>query len=802
MTIHVSMELRQVLAEAEDIATQVSQNFCTTHLLLGLFTVDNRAKILLEEKGLNEDVLLENVHIIREEPPKTIRLVKSKASEIATGCHAQAIDCLHLLIAMCGLRQTAAYELLSLSGLSVAQFRNTALSYVTTALPRRLTIKKRSGTDQLHKNLGAKGSFQQAQPVHSAPPAVLNENETRPEIGITAPQQNVMAEDGTPDELPKNAWDLESAYFPQLSKLGRNLSSEAAEGRIDPLIGRKKELTQVIDTLLKRRANNPLLVGEPGVGKTAIVEGLALHIVQGNQETKALSDRRVIELDVASLLAGTQLRGAFSEKLQQIREEVKAAQGSVVVFFDEMHTLIGAGSTGDGPQDAANELKAALARGEFPCIGATTHDEYRRFIESDPALTRRFQLIQVPEPSLEDTVEILKGIADEYAEHHGVRYDQAAIETAVRLSSRYITDRCLPDKAISLLDLAGSRAQRSGRKKVDREAIARVVSSVADIPVERLLATDSERFLNMEQILGLQIIGHSAVMRAIANVIRRNYAGFTQNRPIASLLFLGPTGVGKTESARALAHFLFSHRDAMVKLDMSEYTEPHAVARMLGSPPGYVGHQEGGQLTEAVRRKPYTIVLFDEVEKAHLDVQQVLLQIMDEGRLTDAKGRTVDFTNTVVIMTTNLGAEALGRPNSARIGFGQKTQPATSQAKDVLGIARQGFPPELWGRMDEHLYFRQLTSEDLVAIAALVLKDSLARLEKERDIRVTPDPIVASHIVESSCQDHSLGARPIRAAIRRFLEEPLAEAILQKRFTSGDRIRVSLSNNSLRFSLV
>ncbi len=573
MSLHASMELRQVLAEAEDIATQVSQTLTTAHLLLGLFTLENRAKILLNEKDIDEDVLLEHVHTTGDEAPDAVRSVKRKAAELAVGAGAEAVDCLHLLVSICGMRHTVARELLERAGLNVPQFRNMALSYVTTAYPRRLTVKKKGRRSR--QAAQARSAVQPANPsmAPSAPPAVIEadeEDDDRPEIGlprrplVDAPRPGEMAEDGTPDALPDNPWDLAPTRFPLLSKLGRNLTALAHEGRLEPLVGRTHELDEVIDTLLKRRANNPLLVGEPGVGKTAIVEGLALKITSDSPDARALADRTLVELDVASLLAGTQLRGAFSEKLQQIRDEVRSAEGQVIVFFDEMHTLIGAGSTGDGPQDAANELKSSLARGEFPCIGATTHDEYRKFIEQDPALARRFQLIQVPEPSPEATLEILTGIAEEYAEHHSVRYDEDALEAAVALSSRYITDRCLPDKAIGLLDLAGSRARRSGRDRVDRAAVARVVSSVAGIPVDRLLMTDAERLLNMEQILGLQIIGHTTSIRAIAKVIRRNYAGFAHRRPIGSFLFLGSTGVGKTETARALAQFLFGSRDALV----------------------------------------------------------------------------------------------------------------------------------------------------------------------------------------------------------------------------------------------
>jgi len=793
MTLHLSTELRQVMAEAQDIASQVGQRLTSAHLLLALFTVQNRAEILLKEKNVDEDVILAYVHTVEGEPPGTVKIIHKKAQQIANGCGAEAIDCLHLLIALCGMRNTLAYELLRRSGLSVPQFRNTALSYVTGRLPRRLTVKRKS--EQTTRNSTA------ATPVIDVPsmPPAAEPVEDEEEMAEDHDESDPGPLDSAAPSHPPTEWDLEPTGFPLLHRLGRNLTALAAVGRIDPLVGRDAEVEEVIDTLLKRRANNPLLVGEPGVGKTAIIEGLPLRIVNGTSDTETLRDRRLVELDVASLLAGTQLRGAFSEKLQQIRKEVKKAKGSVVVFIDEMHTLMGAGATGDGPQDAANELKAALARGEFPCIGATTYDEYRRFIEQDAALARRFRPIQIPEPSAEETLTILKGIADDYARHHEVTYDTDALETAVNLSSRYITDRCLPDKAISLLDLAGSRARRSGKDRVDREAVARVVSSVASVPVERLLTTDSERLLNMEKIIGLQLIGHTQVVRSIANVIRRNYAGFSNKRPIGSFLFLGPTGVGKTECARALADFLFDNREALVKLDMSEYSEAHTVSRLIGSPPGYVGHHEGGQLTEAVRRRPYTIVLFDEVEKAHPEVQQVMLQILDDGRLTDGRGRAVDFTNVVVILTSNLGAAKLASVGAGRIGFGQDKSTGEQDAREVITAARKAFPPELWGRMDEHLFFRPLDASDLVAIAGLIMKDSALRLESERGITIETTAEVARFLVERGCPDTSLGARPLRGTVRKMVEEPLAEEILSGRFSKGDRIRITTAGEGLGF---
>ena len=802
MTLHSSTELRQVIAEATDIAGQVRQRLNTAHLLLALFTVRNRAEILLKEKQIDEDKLLDLVHTVEGEPKDAIKEVQQRARQIATGCQAESVDCLHLLVALCGMRETLAYDLLRRSGLSVPKFRNTALSFVTGRLPRRLLYKKPPEPAQGVPAPSA-APRAQPQPPRSLPPTVQCPSVAAPKAVVLSdfcllPGRGAAA--ALPSLHPGSKWDLDPAQYPMLCSLGRNITVLADAGKIDSLIGRERELEEVIDTLLKRRSNNPLLVGEPGVGKTAIVEGLALHIVKGHPETRGLGHRSIIELDVSTLLAGTQFRGAFSEKLKNLREEVRKSQGAVVVFFDEIHTIIGAGATGEGAQDAANELKSALARGEFPCIGATTHDEYRRFIEQDAAFTRRFRVVQVNEPSAEETLSILKGVAKEYSRHHLVTYDEEALSAAVRLSSRYITDRCLPDKAIALLDLAGSRARRSGKSTVDREAMARVVSAVAHVPVDRLLMTDAERLLNMEQILGLQIIGHAAVIRAIAGVIRRNYAGFAHRRPMGSFLFLGPSGVGKTECARALSKFMFSTRDALVQLDMSEYTEPHSVARLLGSPPGYVGHHEGGQLTEAVRQHPYSVVLFDEIDKAHPEVRQLLLQVLDEGRLTDGRGRAVDFTNVVVILTTNLGTQHLTQRAAARIGFSAaSTQRAEDLAKQTLEEARKGFPPELWGRMEEHLFFRPLSTDDLVAIAGLMIKDSAEQLRAERGMSLQIDPQVAHFLVARGCLDATLGARPLRGVIRGWLEEPLAETILSGKFQPGEAIQILAGADRLVF---
>ncbi|HZW90587.1 MAG TPA: ATP-dependent Clp protease ATP-binding subunit, partial [Myxococcaceae bacterium] len=612
-----SSDLALVLSEADDIAQSVSQKPTTAHAVLALFTVDNPGQRLLKERGVDEDRLLALVKSAPTEPDGTLRELRERAREIARACGSREADCLHLLIAVTRLR-CAGHELLAGTGLDLTAVRNTALSYFLSGrMPRKF---------------GPRDARSPARPA-PAPPrvsttvALLPEASPRalvdsdgealaalpfppaPATGLAPPPVLRVV---TPAEgLP---WELDPATFPLLAQLGRNLTALAREGGLDPVVGRAREMEEVLDVLGKRRTNNPCLVGEPGVGKTAVVEGVAQRLLSAPGD---LGKKVVVELSTADLLAGTSLRGSLSERLNGLKEEMRRAGGRVVVFLDEIHTLVGAGSTGEGAQDAANELKGALARGEFPCIGATTHDEFRRFIQADPALERRFTAVVVREPTVAETVEILSGLLTRYEEHHRVRYARAAVEAAASLAARYVTDRQNPDKAVSLLDLAGSRVTRAGRDRVEVKDVAEVVARIAGLPVERLLTGDAARLLRLEEELGARVVGHAAAVERVARVLRRNYAGFASRRPLGSFLFLGPTGVGKTELARALADVLFGTRDALIRLDMSELSESHATSRLIGAPAGYVGYQDGGQLTEAVRRRPSAVVLLDEVEKAH-----------------------------------------------------------------------------------------------------------------------------------------------------------------------------------------
>lgn len=592
----------------------------------------------------------------------------------------------------------------------------------------------------------------------------------------------------------------EEPQLPPLEEFGYDITKAAREGKLDPLVGREDEIQRVIQILGRRRKNNPMLVGDPGVGKSAIVEGIAIKIVTGDIPP-SLTDKRLISLDLGSIVAGTKYRGDFEKRLKSIINEV-AANPDVILFIDEFHTIVGAGGA-SGSLDAANMLKPALARGDIQCIGATTLDEFRKIIEKDGALDRRFQKIVVEHTDIPHSISILDRLKTNYEKHHNVIYTDDAIEACVRMSDRYITDRCLPDKAIDAMDEAGSMVRLKNPRRTGRvtaEDVASIISKMTGIPSGRIAEGEGSKLMKMKSKLQGRIIGQDEAIDKVVRAIRRNRAGIKDpGKPIGTFLFFGPTGVGKTQLAKALAEYLFDSEENMIRLDMSEYMEKFNVSRLIGAPPGYVGFEEGGQLSERVRRKPYCVVLLDEIEKAHPDVFNVLLQVMDEGRLTDSNGRTISFRNTIVIMTSNVGSRELDEYGSG-VGFSTSGRNVQINRKAVLEKAvRKAFPPEFINRVDEQIFFNSLTKEDIGRIIDIELKALKKRVKDAGfDLTVTS---AAKRLVADLGYDPSYGARPLKRAIQRHIEDPVSEHIITGRMLAGkkglshDRIRVSLADD-------
>lgn len=664
-------------------------------------------------------------------------------------------------------------------------------------------------------------------------------------VSLNKARQQVLQLLGSNETGSSAAGTNSNANTPTLDSLARDLTAIAKEDSLDPVIGRSKEIQRVIEVLSRRTKNNPVLIGEPGVGKTAIAEGLAQQIIN-NEVPEILRDKRVMTLDMGTVVAGTKYRGEFEDRLKKVMDEIRQA-GNIILFIDELHTLIGAGGA-EGAIDASNILKPSLARGELQCIGATTLDEYRKYIEKDAALERRFQPIQVDQPSVDESIQILQGLRDRYEAHHRVSITDDAIEAAVKLSDRYISDRFLPDKAIDLIDEAGSKVRlrsfttppnlkeleqkldevrkekdaavqsqefekaaslrdteqrlreqvedtkKSWKEKQGQENsevtvddIAMVVSSWTGVPVSKIAQTETDKLLNMENILHSRVIGQDEAVVAVAKAVRRTRAGLKDpKRPIGSFIFLGPTGVGKTELARALAESIFGDEESMIRIDMSEYMEKHSTSRLVGSPPGYVGYDEGGQLTEKVRRKPYSVVLLDEIEKAHPDVFNILLQVLEDGRLTDSKGRTVDFRNTILIMTSNVGASELKRNKYVGFNVQDETQNHKDMKDKVMGELKRAFRPEFINRIDEIIVFHSLEKKHLTEIVSL-MSDQLTKRLKEQDLSIELTDAAKAKVAEEGV-DLEYGARPLRRAIQKHVEDRLSEELLRGNIHKGQHI--------------
>jgi len=797
---------QKVLIYAQEEALRLRHNYIgTEHILLGLVKEGQGiAAQLIKSKGIDLDSLrtaVISMVSMGDEPvdkvlgytPRTKYIIESSANEARNFNH-NYVGTEHLLLALLREGEGVAAQILKAMGIT--------LEYVESELRKRLSDDK------------------------SSPRA------------------------GTPSAKKHNT--------PNLDQYGRDLTEMAREGKLDPIIGREKETERVIQILSRRTKNNPVLIGDPGVGKTAIAEGLAQKIAEG-AVPEILKDKRVVTLDLSAMVAGSKYRGEFEERLKNVMNEIRESK-NVILFIDEMHTIIGAGGA-EGAIDASNILKPALARGEIQAIGATTLDEYRKYVEKDAALERRFQPVMVGEPTKEETIKILEGLRDKYEAHHKVKITDESIRAAVELSDRYITDRFLPDKAIDLIDEAASRVriktftappdvkkleeelaslekekaeaintqnfekaaeirdkEQELKKKLEvvkkewnekanenkltigEEEIAYIVSLWTGIPVTKLAEEESKRLLNLEKILHERVIGQDEAVEAVSKAIKRARVGLKDpKRPVGSFIFLGPTGVGKTELSRALAEVLFGDENAMIRIDMSEYMEKHTVSRLIGSPPGYVGYEEGGQLTEKVRRKPYSVVLLDEIEKAHPDVFNILLQILEDGRLTDGKGRTVDFKNTVVIMTSNVGASTIKRQKV--MGFtsstNEKEEAYERMKENVMEELKKNFRPEFLNRIDDVIVFHQLEEEHLKKIVDLMLK-SLAKRIKEIDIEIDVTDEAKSLLVKKGF-DPVYGARPLRRAIQKMVEDKLSEEMLAGNVKAGSKVLIDSDGENLVF---
>ncbi len=804
---------KSVLKRAQAAARRSGQGYIgTEHILLGLYREESCvASRILTENGLDESRLMQLIKdyivpdtsvIIREREgysPKAKNLLE-EAGRLAERFHSELIGTEHLLLAMIKENDNVAVRLLTTMGISVQKI------YVDTLT----AIGEEPG---LYKT-----------------------------------------------DLMKNKNQQKKKNPSSLEQYSRDLTALAREGKLDPVIGRESEIQRVIQIISRRTKNNPCLIGEPGVGKTAVVEGLAQRIVAGNVPY-TVQDKRVLMLDLSGMVAGSKYRGEFEERIKKVVAEV-IASGDVLLFLDELHTLIGAGGA-EGAIDASNILKPSLARGEIQLIGATTIEEYRKYVEKDAALERRFQPVTVEEPTEEEAIAILEGVAPRYEEHHRVTITKEAIEAAVRLSSRYINDRRLPDKAIDLIDEASSAArlkvmktpeklyeleakikeldikiERSIRfeaflqaseqkaeqdvlvkkynhlkEKIERERmeksyvvtednIAEVTSMWTKIPLQKLAEKESEKLLKLESILHKRVIGQEEAVTAVSRAMRRGRVGLQDpGRPIASFLFLGPTGVGKTELSKALAEAMFGAENALIRVDMSEYMEGHSVSKMIGSPPGYVGFDEGGQLSEKVRRNPYSVVLFDEIEKAHPDVFNILLQVLDDGHITDSKGRKVSFKNTILIMTSNVGAKKIIEPKN--LGFASQTtkqQSYDAMKKNVMEEVKKLFKPEFINRIDEIMVFHQLDKEDMKKIVTLLSENMVHRCKKQMEITLRITPALKNHLVEKHT-DLKMGARPLRRAIQTVVEDALAEEILAGRVKRGDSVTAGWKEGKVTFQV-
>jgi ATP-dependent Clp protease ATP-binding subunit ClpC len=799
MSARIEPELHTLKKLAEGLAERQKDRLSSAHLLGAIASQATPTALLLSERKLGLEEVLRLGRNVPDDMPDAVPSLLAKAHAVAVRMGRTRASAEHLLVALLAEPRAAARRVVEQAGADVARLRTAAMHLGQGLSGRRVPEQMLVAEASVRPPPPPRRPATPVSLFKLPPPRVKTPvlEETRAETPTPAAPVPVAVEpevDSAP--APDQRFDLDPERFPILTALGKNLTRAAARGELDPVVGREDVIEQALDVLAKREGNNPCLVGVAGVGKTSVVRGIAQHIAE-SCDGSALDDRVIVQIPIGELVAGTGVRGALAARLGAIKREVALARGRVVLFFDEIHQLF----TGDAAEEIASELKLALARGEIPCIGATTVEEYQKAIGNDAALARRFTLVEVDEPTREDAYLVLEALRPKLEAHHVVGYETAALAMAIAWSVRYLPGRALPDKAVSILDLAGARARRRARRAVAPDTVAEIVAELADMPVERLLESDGDRMLRLEEILAERVVGHGEPIRRIARILRRNAAGLGSRRPIGTFLLLGPTGVGKTETAKAIAEALFHCESAMTRLDLSEFSEAHAVARLIGAPPGYIGHEAGGQLTEAVRRRPYQVILLDEIEKAHPDVLTAFLGVFDEGRLTDGRGRTVDFTNAVILMTSNLGSEETGASQRRRVGFGGGDERSDLDAR-ITQAARAALAPELYNRIDEVMVFSPLGKDEVREIARRLLGGVARALMVQRGVRLEYGPDAVELLLDQGGYDPTLGARPMKRTIARLVEAPLAERLLRGELPRGSVALLEVNGSELDFDVV
>ena len=738
-----------------------------------------------------------------EEPPDTLKLIMRRACEMA-GSRDNHVNSLFYFITMIRVRRALGTRALEACGVDLSRLRQALLARISNLAPLRGDAELEKLEDDL--SVVPETLPPDAENIVTRPPGkkderkVGKEKQPAADVPLTLhPESKETAEAVREDEARVS---LDPEEYPELTKSTSNITLRAVRGEIDPVIGRDREITQLINILKKRQINNPCLVGDPGVGKTALVEGLAREMAAGSARTSRLHERIILELETAALVAGTQLRGSFSERMLALRDEVRKLKDRVIIFIDEIHTLIGAGG-GDSSPDAANELKTALARGEFPTIGATTTEEYRLRFEKDKAFNRRFEVVILSEPSPQEAIEIISGIIGLYEAHHDVVYGPRAIETAVRFTSRYVPHRRLPAKAIDVLDQAGASVSGVGGT-VEEETIARTVAEQVNIPVERMLLNSVDRFKDMGDFLSSRVVGHRDALVRICDAVKRGFAGFSSHRPLASFLFAGPPGVGKLQTAKVLSRFLFDRDDAILMFQGSEFTEKHSIAKLIGAGPGYVGHERGGRLTEGMFNRPFRLILFRDLMVAHADIQELVAEMLHTGELTDGQNRKVHFSNAVVVICQELSVDKyFGNGNLKRVGFApsDSEEDAEHSSSDVLRRVVKEFPANLLQAVDERLVFFPLDAGEVREVASLEVTCSSSRLSEERDIQFELSQEALDHLISAGGFTRNHGGRLLQQTLRRTVESFLAERIHGGEIRPGHKVLVDFVDGELRYDL-